>query len=421
MPIINVYSTQIPADYILPGFIAEKNRSGDARRLQLRSATGKGSPLRSKGCLQKVLQAPENELCMAVVAAPPERLGYDRSRYGPLYKGKAADESFFFVFPRSWRGASETPLGVTLSVEKLRHLLQAFGPGTIFQTRSCAAGTWLKVAEILGVKSHKEVKDVYLFQDVVVVESNSRMFNEVSQSEDVDANNVAVVPGIVLNARRLEVPALFNNVRIAEIRGIKRSFWVAYKSPLLSDLADELCSYAAVNAISYATGIFIVHGRASSSKGNDPRDLKTYLSRHLPHIRIVVLQDEFDGISGTVYEKYTRIAKGCSHAIILMTRDEVRTILALEPDLSSAETRETLDSLRLSTGRPRQNVVFETGWFCATIGIGRVAVLKEKGCGGFSDLGGYEFIPYEPPLAGAAQAKRRIMKQCKAWGFEWVD
>lgn len=127
------------------------------------------------------------------------------------------------------------------------------------------------------------------------------------------------------------------------------------------------------------TTIFILHGRDEARK----QALARFLER-ATNLRVVILHEEADR-GRTIIEKLEDVAAEAAFAVALLTGDDVGR-------LREAERKEE----RL---RARQNVILEAGYFMATLGRDKVALLYEEGVELPSDMGGLLYTPLD--AAGA--------------------
>jgi predicted nucleotide-binding protein len=83
----------------------------------------------------------------------------------------------------------------------------------------------------------------------------------------------------------------------------------------------------------------------------------------------------------TVLEEITEAGKLCSAGIFLFTRDDVLSD-------GSMKGRRTRSGSQVSAAIPRDNVVFEAGYFIGIKGKRRVLIVREEGAKMSADLGG---------------------------------
>lgn len=138
---------------------------------------------------------------------------------------------------------------------------------------------------------------------------------------------------------------------------------------------------------------FIIHGHDDGAK----LALKNYLENtlRLPQPKIL---HERPPVGDTLIEKLERETAGADLAFVLLTGDDPGTG-ALAP---------SGEKLR----RPRQNVIFELGYFFGKMGrkSGRTIVLYKKHVEIPSDLQGLELISIENGIEAAGEAIRRAIE-----------
>jgi predicted nucleotide-binding protein len=111
--------------------------------------------------------------------------------------------------------------------------------------------------------------------------------------------------------------------------------------------------------------VFVIHGHDEAKR----RELQALLSDRL-NLKPVVLTEQPDAGCTTIIEKFELYAPTCSYAIALFTPDDQvevggKTYLQARP-----------------------NVIYELGWFCATLSRKNVMLLLKEGTIVFSDFGG---------------------------------
>ena len=142
-------------------------------------------------------------------------------------------------------------------------------------------------------------------------------------------------------------------------------------------------AYSAGDAIGAATSevaierkeIFLVHGHDDSLR----YEVENFIVRTTGKTPIVLMLEPSVGL--TVIEKFERHADRSGYAVILMSDD----------DLGNARGPATHEPPVLNS-RPRQNVVFEFGYFVGALGRGRVAALIRAGVESPSDIAGLVYI-----------------------------
>ena len=112
--------------------------------------------------------------------------------------------------------------------------------------------------------------------------------------------------------------------------------------------------------------VFISHGKAPLWK-----KLQHFLNNQLGLRTIELAQSQNHG--RTVIDKLVHAANCCSHAIVLMTGDDL-----------TAE----------GGARVRENVMHEIGFFQGRLGLDRVILLREEGVSIPSNLGGIVYLPF---------------------------
>jgi predicted nucleotide-binding protein len=151
------------------------------------------------------------------------------------------------------------------------------------------------------------------------------------------------------------------------------------KTTFLKNLRSRLSLYEAKPAHRVHTSapedeeagtIFIVHGHDRATELEALRFLE-----RATDLRPIVLHDEANR-GRTIIEKFEQVAATARFAVVLLTPDDEGRALnapALQP-------------------RPRQNVVFELGFFFGALGRNRVAALYTTGTERPSDIEGVAYI-----------------------------
>lgn len=113
--------------------------------------------------------------------------------------------------------------------------------------------------------------------------------------------------------------------------------------------------------------VFVVHGHDTASK--------LEVARFLERISCtpIILEEQVEPGSKTIFEKFTEHADKASYAIVLMTPDDVI---------------ESSGSLK----RARQNVILELGFFVAKLGANKVCVIKKGNIEIPSDISGVLYL-----------------------------
>lgn len=119
--------------------------------------------------------------------------------------------------------------------------------------------------------------------------------------------------------------------------------------------------------------IFLVHGHDTAAL----HEVESFVNRTTGITPIVLMLEPSKG--QTVIEKFEANAKRVGYAIVLMTAD----------DFGGANGGTTAQ-------RPRQNVVFEFGYFVAALGRSHVAALIPADVEKPSDVNGLVYIPFGP-------------------------
>jgi predicted nucleotide-binding protein len=114
------------------------------------------------------------------------------------------------------------------------------------------------------------------------------------------------------------------------------------------------------------TAIFVVHGRSEAPK----QEVARFLDQ-VTNLRPIILHEQ-PSSGRTIIEKFEDHAATAAFAVVLLTGDD-------EGGLLGSDDRRR---------RARQNVVFELGFFIASIGRARVAVLHEADVELPSDMSG---------------------------------
>ena len=139
--------------------------------------------------------------------------------------------------------------------------------------------------------------------------------------------------------------------------------------------------------------IFIVHGRDRTSL----LELKNYLQNKLLLPEPTILSEQ-SSRAATIIEKFEHYAGKIDLAFILLTPDDLGSLAGSQAPPSS---------------RPRQNVIFELGYFMGMLGrtSGRVIVLHKGELELASDLHGVLYIDISHGIDAAGEDIRRELKQ----------
>lgn len=119
--------------------------------------------------------------------------------------------------------------------------------------------------------------------------------------------------------------------------------------------------------------IFLVHGHDDAAKHEVARFIQDVTGQS------PVILDEKPNEGRTIVEKFEKHAAASSYAVVLLTPDDVGRVGGAPPEDDS--------------GRARQNVVFELGYFFGKLGRGNVCVLN-AGVEKPSDVDGLVYISY---------------------------
>jgi len=133
--------------------------------------------------------------------------------------------------------------------------------------------------------------------------------------------------------------------------------------------------------------IFLVHGHDEAAL----HEVESFVIRTTGILPIILMLEPSMG--QTVIEKFEANAKGVGYAIVLMTPD----------DFGGAEGQ-------ASSSRPRQNVVFEFGYFVSALGRSHVAALISPNVEKPSDVNGLVYIPF----ARGSDWKENLRKEMRA-------
>ena len=144
-------------------------------------------------------------------------------------------------------------------------------------------------------------------------------------------------------------------------------------------------------SIARPTQVFIVHGHNASAKESVARFIEKL------GLEAIILHEQ-PNRGSTIIEKFERHA-GVSFAIALVTGDD--------------EAREVSSTAELKK-RPRQNVIFEFGFFVGKLGRTHVCALLEEGVEIPSDYQGVVYIR----LDSAEHWKFELVRELKSAGFD---
>jgi len=140
------------------------------------------------------------------------------------------------------------------------------------------------------------------------------------------------------------------------------------------------------------TDVFIVHGHDETAKSE--------VARFIEKIRLnAVILHEQPNQGLTLIEKFERHAARSGFAVVLLTPDDIAA-----PKSDPSKTQD----------RARQNVILELGYFCGSLGRGRVCVLYKDGVEIPSDYFGVLYVKHDSEGAWHL----RIAKELKQAGLD---
>ncbi len=155
------------------------------------------------------------------------------------------------------------------------------------------------------------------------------------------------------------------------------------------ELYDEPLQPTNTTQHRFGNDVFIVHGRDDGAKET--------VARFVEHLGIKpIILHEQTSRGETIIEKIERCSDDAGFAIVLITPDDVG---GLEGE--AADERNP---------RPRQNVVFELGYFMGKLGRERVCALFKGEVENPSDIDGIVYIDMDAPGAWR-ETLRREMKE----------
>ncbi len=127
--------------------------------------------------------------------------------------------------------------------------------------------------------------------------------------------------------------------------------------------------------------VFLVHGRDEAAKHAVARFLETRVG-----LDVVILSERANK-GRSILTKFKEEGDAAAFAVILMTPDDLGHLRPeLLPPCSTAP---------LATMRPRQNVIFEMGFFIGQLGVERVCALVPPGVERPSDYDGIVYVPFD--------------------------
>lgn len=125
--------------------------------------------------------------------------------------------------------------------------------------------------------------------------------------------------------------------------------------------------------------IFLVHGRDEAAKHAVARFLERRVGLD------VIILSERPNRGRSILTKFQQEADGAAFAVVLMTGDDMGGLRAeLAGGAAHAPAR-----------RPRQNVIFEMGFFIGQLGVDRVCALAPPGVEKPSDYDGIVYVPLD--------------------------
>ena len=127
--------------------------------------------------------------------------------------------------------------------------------------------------------------------------------------------------------------------------------------------------------------VFLVHGRDEAAKHSVARFLERRVGLD------VVILSERPNRGRSLLTKFQDEADGAAFAIVLMTGDDLGH---LRPEMLAAGEQQALP-----VPRPRQNVLFEMGFFIGQLGVDRVCALVSQGTERPSDYDGVVYVPFD--------------------------
>lgn len=127
--------------------------------------------------------------------------------------------------------------------------------------------------------------------------------------------------------------------------------------------------------------VFLVHGRDEAAKHAVARFLETRVGLD------VVILSERPNKGRSILTKFQEESGGTAFAVILMTPDDLGH---LRPELLPLGSPAAVAKMR-----PRQNVIFEMGFFIGQLGVERVCALVPPDVEYPSDYDGIVFVPFD--------------------------
>lgn len=127
--------------------------------------------------------------------------------------------------------------------------------------------------------------------------------------------------------------------------------------------------------------VFLVHGRDDAAKHAVARFLETRVGLD------VVILSERPNRGRSILTKFREEADGAAYAVALLTGDDLGQ---LRPELLALGAQQAAP-----VRRPRQNVIFEMGFFIGQLGVDRVCALVPQGVEHPSDYDGVVYVPFD--------------------------
>jgi predicted nucleotide-binding protein len=153
--------------------------------------------------------------------------------------------------------------------------------------------------------------------------------------------------------------------------------------------------------------VFIIHGTETESA----KELKEILGEL--GISSIVLQEEASK-GKTVIEKLEEYADKVGYVFVVLTPDDMGASVSDIVKFQQEYPEKGLLS-GVIKARPRQNVIFEFGYFAGKLGRNRVCYMKKGNPEHPSDIEGIVYIPFQKSLK---KVKDKIIKELREAGYE---